>query len=166
MIKLIRNYTAYLSDPERGPYKQPQPASVIWSGDDVTEAARVYYEAARQDCPGHPSGYAGISTRAEVPAAQREAFSAAVAAQREQREPDRIRARLPDLPPGWDAVIGSQYIPDTIALRSREYRETYYGDVVFLHPGDTQYQAALTAIAKPTGEPVPTVAGKLSPNEG
>jgi hypothetical protein len=39
----------------------------------------------------------------------------------------------------YDCVIGTQYDRDIIALRSPEYRETTYGDVLFVRPGDVRY---------------------------
>jgi len=142
MITIVRNVTASLSDPERGPYFAPQPSQTVWSGHDPVEAARVYYEQSRSDRPAHPSGFSGVTHTALVPPALQAAFDAALAAQHEERDPKRIIARLPALPPGWDAVRGTQYDPRIIALRSPEYRETTYGDVIFLRPDDAAYAAA------------------------
>lgn len=57
----------------------------------------------------------------------------------------RVLASLPALPAGWDAAIGTQHDPAIIAIRSREYRESGSGDVVFCRPGETGYDAALAA---------------------
>lgn len=141
-IQIIRYVTASLSDPDRGPYMQPQPAQTIWSGTDPAEAARIYYGQHISDCPAHPSGFPGISTSVDMPPAMRAAFDAALETQRDQRDTDRIIGRLPALPDGWDAAIGTQHDPEIVALRSAKYRETSYGDVVFLRPGQAGYEMA------------------------
>jgi len=58
----------------------------------------------------------------------------------------RVLCDLPALPDGWDAVTGTQHDPAIIALRSREYRESSTGDVVFVYPGQYGYTAAAQAI--------------------
>lgn len=52
-----------------------------------------------------------------------------------------IRDRLPDLPTGWDAILGTQHDPEIIAVRSPRYRETGYGDVIFLTQIDAEYES-------------------------
>ena len=39
----------------------------------------------------------------------------------------------------YDCIIGTQYDRDIIALRSPEYRDTSYGDVLFVRLGDARY---------------------------
>lgn len=47
--------------------------------------------------------------------------------------------------PTWDVAIGTQYDRSIVALRSRSYRETSYGDVVFVRPGQPRYDELATA---------------------
>jgi len=54
-----------------------------------------------------------------------------------------IRRHLPTIPDGWGVRIGQQYDRSIISIESPEYAQTAYGDVLFVRPGDEQYETLL-----------------------
>lgn len=146
-IEIGATVTASLSYPDSGPRFSSHTVDPFWTGTDPVEAARVYYEQSRNDTLAHPSGGSGRITDAYVPESLRPAFEAALERQHDERDEHKIISRLPALPDGWDCVTGTQYDPAIIALRSPRYRETTFGDVVFLCPNSPGYDLAL-AIAR------------------